>query len=272
MQKNRDNGGSTRLHLLTGLSPEDLGDVLDQNPRAYMALKGAVAEKHLENILKRAVQDGVIRSFRKGTGDFEKDFYCYSMSDGQEIAVECKNVQVQIINSLSDKRAFLSFLREFNLTSVSIPSDGVLGVSSGAVVQELIKKLPSHVQQSGIARYKFSAETCGVAELSFQHTPTLDYLGRFKTHPISIDFQRTRNSRQGSGVDSKQNRFYRADEIDVVAACLFSRTLSWDFIFTSSSNLPRHPSYPDRYYNSLKVDPKDWHKDLGICLKEDVER
>ena len=39
------------LEKLTGLSDQDLADVFAKNPRAYMAVKGAVAEKHLENVL-----------------------------------------------------------------------------------------------------------------------------------------------------------------------------------------------------------------------------
>lgn len=44
------------LEKLTGLSDQDLAGVFTKNPRAYMAVKGAVAEKHLENLLVQFLQ------------------------------------------------------------------------------------------------------------------------------------------------------------------------------------------------------------------------
>lgn len=53
---------SPRLDALTGLTDDELADVLIDNPRAYMAVKGAVAEKHLEKILSKHVEHGQIVS------------------------------------------------------------------------------------------------------------------------------------------------------------------------------------------------------------------
>ncbi len=65
----------TSLFSLTGLAQDQLAEVLVENPRAYMAVKGAVAEKHLEILLTDLQNNGAVTSFRKGRGDFEKDFY-----------------------------------------------------------------------------------------------------------------------------------------------------------------------------------------------------
>jgi hypothetical protein len=88
------------------------------------------------------------------------------------------------------------------------------------------------------------------------------YLNRFNQTPLSIDFQRTRNARDGTKGDGKMNRFYKKGEVDVVAACLFSRTLKWEFIFCSAKHLPVHPKYSDRYSNRLIINPKHWKANL----------
>ena len=87
------------LYELSGLSSDDLAQVLSSNPRAYMAVKGAVAEKHLDIYLQRMVEHEQIKAYRSGEGDFEKDFYIH-LNDGTERIIECKNVQVLNIGSL----------------------------------------------------------------------------------------------------------------------------------------------------------------------------
>ncbi len=66
----------TELYKLTGFQGEsEIAEVLFENPRAYMALRGAIAEKHLEKLLEQWKANGDIREFRAAAGDFDKDFY-----------------------------------------------------------------------------------------------------------------------------------------------------------------------------------------------------
>ena len=97
------------LYELSGLSPEDLAQVLSSNPRAYMAVKGAVAEKHLDIFLQSMVEQNLIAQYRLGEGDFEKDFYI-TLRDGTEKIIECKNVQVISISGFSTKNLCDNFL------------------------------------------------------------------------------------------------------------------------------------------------------------------
>jgi hypothetical protein len=258
----------SKLFLLTGLKPLELAEVLDQNPRAYMALKGAVAEKHLEQYLRTMVESGHISSFRSGSGDFEKDFYIKVNGEGREYALECKNVEVIKNSTKKAIRSYLRFLRDFDVVDDKIPTDGELDNMSRAELDVIHNQLPSHIRESGLERYKFSEHVCGLSDVALVELKAKEYLSCFSEYPISIDFQRTRNSQDTEDGDSKKQRKYRSDEIDLVGACLFSRTLKWEFVFTHALNLPRHDKYPDRYTNNLKINPSLWQKDLEICLSE----
>ena len=95
---------------LTGLMPKDLANAIGSNPRAYMALKGAVAEKHLEIYLESLLKKRQISSLRPGGSDFEKDFYVNVKGKKKHIIIECKNVEVIKATKKSDVIAFFEFL------------------------------------------------------------------------------------------------------------------------------------------------------------------
>lgn len=80
------------LYQATGLTPQELSEVFQQNPRAYMAVRGAVAEKHLKKVLTGLLENDQINGFRNASGDMDKDFYIQVGTT--LITLECKNVEV----------------------------------------------------------------------------------------------------------------------------------------------------------------------------------
>lgn len=85
-----------------------------------------------------------------------------------------------------------------------------------------------------------------------------------KTGPVTIDFWRTRSPKE-----KPWERYYQLQEFQVVAACLWNRTGTWDFRFAATADLPRHPEYADRLLNRLEVDLDEserWTADLASLL------
>ncbi|MBL6991091.1 MAG: hypothetical protein ISR65_14995 [Bacteriovoracaceae bacterium] len=279
---------SITLEKLTGLSEQDLAEVFTKNPRAYMAVKGAVAEKHLEHLLIQYRNDGKIKSFTGASGDFDKDFYV-TLNDGKTISLECKNIQV--INSSTKKilPSYIQFLVRNNYlqenwllkTFKSMAQKGIIietdkGINSlndlleviliekAKTSTELLKFFPQELRESGIPRYEFSTSLIKESDVSKINIDT--FIQQFDEHPLSIDFQRTRNSTDDDG-DTKKQRFYKLDEIDVVAACLFSRTMKWQFIFGHSKYFTIHKKYKDRYANKFIIQQNKWSSDLLASLE-----
>lgn len=265
----------SQLYKLTGLEPDELADALSENPRAYMAVKGAVAEKHLEKYLNKQVGLGKIQSVRKGDGDFEKDFYI-TANDNSEKIVECKNVEVIEISRANVIREFIAFCVEAgHLTSSYIYNllckngiqtrgssfEQALALLNGVTLKKVLQLLPKEIRQSGLPRYEFSASKLRSLQ-NVEDSGT--YLNQFAPG-LTIDFQRTRNSTDEAG-DTKAQRFYRVGEIHIVAACLFSRSLEWQFVFGSREVLTLHRHYSDRYSNSLTIDPEKWHTDISVLM------
>jgi hypothetical protein len=278
------------LAKLTGLSEQDLAEVFTKNPRAYMAVKGAVAEKHLEKLLLEYQADGKIKGFTTASGDFDKDFYVV-LNNGKKISLECKNIQVlstsnktlvsQYINFLVDKRYLdESWLKE--TISNLIKSGGILlepesnsSIDSledifklilsqkAKTTTEIYKSFPQDLRESGVPRYEFSSSLIKESDAFKGNIDT--FITQFDDLPLSIDFQRTRNSTDDDG-DTKKQRFYRLDEIDVVGACLFSRTMKWQFVFGHSRHFAIHKKYDDRYANKFLITKGHWSTDLISAL------
>ena len=86
---------------------------------------------------------------------------------------------------------------------------------------------------------------------------------------ITVDFQRTRNQRLGP-----ERRFYKPDEFDILAACLWNRTGRWTFVYVATKHLPQHPLYSDRIYNRVVVPLADdrpaspWSESLTDILDQ----
>lgn len=119
------------------------------------------------------------------------------------------------------------------------------------------------MRESGITRYEFSAQQ--VALKSCKETTSYKFLEQFDNNFLTIDFQRTRNSTDTDG-DTRRNRLYQVGEVDIVAACLFSRTMNWEFIYAKASNFEKHDQYSDRYKNTLRIDKKYWTNSLVDLL------
>lgn len=276
-------GKRITLEKLTGLSNDDLADVFSRNPRAYMAVKGAVAEKHLEILLSDYVRQGVIKSFISASSDFDKDF-CVTLNDNKIITLECKNVQVLNTSSKKLLPAYIKFLVEKGYlkatwlieTFKNIAQEGaiietnrkvnsleeileVIILEKAKTSAELIKFFPQELRESGVPRYEFSASLVKHTDIS--NLDAKSFLNQFQDNPLSIDFQRTRNSTDKEG-DNRKQRLYCTNEIDVVGACLFSRTMKWQFLFGHSRHFTIHNKYEDRYANKFVLEPGKWSFNL----------
>lgn len=64
---------------------------------------------------------------------------------------------------------------------------------------------------------------------------------RYANGDIKVEVQKTRGSRYDPA-----SRFYRADQFDVLAACLYAPTGQWHFAYRPTSRMERHPAHPDR--------------------------
>ncbi|OZD12989.1 hypothetical protein CH253_18140 [Rhodococcus sp. 06-156-3C] len=74
---------------------------------------------------------------------------------------------------------------------------------------------------------------------------------------MKVEVQKTRASR-----NDPASRYYRADQFDVVAACIYSPTGKWQFLFQLTAKLPRHPDFADRLAPMQRITP-EWSKNLG---------
>lgn len=83
---------------------------------------------------------------------------------------------------------------------------------------------------------------------------------RYANGDFKVEVQKTRAT---SG--DPAGRLYRPDQFDVVAACLYSPTRSWDFRFIRSSRLDRHQTHSDRLAATHRVDER-WSATLEGSL------
>jgi hypothetical protein len=256
------------IDLATGLTAVELSNVFENNPRAYMAVRGAVAEKHLEKVLIALVQDGEIDTIQPASGDLDKDFY---INVGNRThSLECKNVEV--IKNITKPAIYdyLCYLDDNRLISIeAICTDLKLEVTALnhatlGTLKAVLKLIPQKYRESGITRYQYSASH--VDQPSVGQLSPRDFVQQFHLNQLTIDFKRTRNSTDETG-NTRRNRFYRSNEIDLVAACLFSRTMEWKFLYAKAEDFIRHEEYPDRYSDKLILEPGIWTDNLSelIC-------
>jgi len=79
-------------------------------------------------------------------------------------------------------------------------------------------------------------------------------------HP-KVDFQKTRAT-QGEPC----NRYYRASQFDILAACLHPVTEEWDFRFCTTRAMDSHPKCPDRLDHKVYVEGDRWEGPLSELL------
>lgn len=261
------------LNDLTGLEEAEIADVLLKNPRAYMAFKGAIAERHLSKKLAYYKYIGLISEIRTSQNDSDKDFYI--THEKTLYSVECKNVEVLKITKKDLRIKYIIFLFINTYLSEQILLDKIHDVDDTCnlkhlsttilleylntlkmkTIEKLYKKIDQQYVESGLYRYMFSQSLiCEESDNS--------HLTIFGENQLSIDFQRTRNATNDGDTGTK-NRFYRVGEVDIVAVCLFSRTLKWEFIYAKAESLARSSAHHDRYHNNVKiVDHTIWHRSL----------
>jgi len=256
-----------KLFKLSGLTPDELADVLENNPRAYMAVKGAVAEEHLRKYLFELGNQGLIKGVKTAQSDLDKDFYI-TLLNGREVAIECKNVEVLKTNN--SKQAYLTYLNYLQSNFKIFPKLSFHSTDdfTSSKFKEIYSSLPQNLRESGVPRFEYSASKLGEKSIK-GNLSDKDFLEQFNRLPLTIDFQRTRNSGNKKEVasDPKTNRFYQLEEVDVVAACLFSRTMNWEFVFGSRDSLIIHPRFKDHYSNRLVLDSSLWTSNLLDLFK-----
>ncbi len=84
-----------------------------------------------------------------------------------------------------------------------------------------------------------------------------------------VETQKTRSSTK-----DKSSRFYGIEQFDILAVCLGKKTDNWkEFLFISSTNMERHPSYPNKLaiFHKVPLPHEDvkppWFKSLEELLK-----
>lgn len=156
-------GGAHQLERDFGLSSAEILDIIATRTRLAVAVRGGVAEHHLERVLRA---DPAVAAVARLDQDAQHDFDV-TLTGGRQIRVECKNVS-------PDRYA-----------------DGV----------------------------------------------------------FRVEVQKTRAS-----LGDTASRFYRVDQFDVVAACLYAPTRTWEFRYRATDRLLRHPRFPERLAALQRVD------------------
>jgi hypothetical protein len=75
-----------------------------------------------------------------------------------------------------------------------------------------------------------------------------------------VEVQKTRSQR-----DDPAGRFYRPEQFEVVAACVYAVTGSWEFRFKATAGMARHEAHPDRLAVMHRVD-ETWALTLDEAL------
>jgi hypothetical protein len=78
--------------------------------------------------------------------------------------------------------------------------------------------------------------------------------------PLRAETQKTRASRS-----DPMSRYYRVEQFDIVAACLFNATGRWDYLFARSADLLRLAQDPGYLATMQPVDSSKghpWHHSL----------
>ncbi|HZY85027.1 MAG TPA: hypothetical protein VFE78_09365 [Gemmataceae bacterium] len=75
-----------------------------------------------------------------------------------------------------------------------------------------------------------------------------------------LETQKTRNQKLKEGQEEQEprpkgTRWYKVSEFDIVAACLFNQTRSWEYLFARTTDLKRHPKDKACLYTMQRVPP-----------------
>jgi hypothetical protein len=79
------------------------------------------------------------------------------------------------------------------------------------------------------------------------------------TPPLRAETQKTRASR-----NDPMSRFYRVDQFEIIAACLFNATGQWDYRFARAVDLVRMAGSPEYLATMQRIgDGEPWFYSLG---------
>lgn len=85
----------------------------------------------------------------------------------------------------------------------------------------------------------------------------------FKNGDYRVEVQKTRASQADPA-----SRFYKADQFDLVATCVYPVTRRWEFLFRQTAALERHIDFPDRVAPIQRVG-SSWVRDLTEAVQSD---
>ncbi|MEA2201767.1 MAG: hypothetical protein QOI89_2363 [Solirubrobacteraceae bacterium] len=163
-------GARHMLERQFALKSSEILDIVERRGRLSMAVRGGVAEHHLERSLKRESLVAEVEPVDRDGGDF-----VVRLVEGRELSVECKNASPN----------------------------------------------------------------------------------RYSNGDFRVEVQKTRASK-----GDPESRYYRRDQFDAVAACLFSPTGSWEFRYQLAERLAAHKEFPTRLAALQRVDDS-WALSLG---------
>lgn len=85
---------------------------------------------------------------------------------------------------------------------------------------------------------------------------------------FKVELQKTRGGTDPN--TGERTRYYRADEFDIVAVCLFNQTGDWEFLYAAARNLAHHRRMRDRLevmHPVPRCASPPWNNDLLDVLR-----
>lgn len=182
---------------------------------------------------------------------------------------------------MEEKRKLHQLEAQFQMSAVEI-LDMVLCNNrlhialKGAVAQEHLRRYLAELHSQGVLESFEQIDKDGQPDfrLIFEGR---DYLLECKNvekekrpgGPITVDFQRTRALKEAPHL-----RYYHESEFELLAACTFNRSGTWEFRFIRTAVLDRREApHNDRFLNRVFVDDsasysKHWSSNLVDVLRE----
>lgn len=193
----------------------------------------------------------------------------------------CRDVSRGARNSLDEKRKLHQLESQFQLSTseildVVLRNNRLHVALKGAVAQEHLRRYLENLRQQGTLDAFEQIDKDGQPDftLTFKgHSYLLECKNVEKEKraggPMSVDFQRTRAPKEAPHL-----RYYHESEFEILAACTFNRTSTWDFYFIQTAVFDRRPApHEDRFLSRVLVDEsagygEHWSSGLTDVLRE----
>lgn len=137
----------------------------------------------------------------------------------------------------------------------------------GSVAEEYLRRYLYDVP--GVSNLE-ALDKDGMPDFSLKYRDEKTYLVECKNvlrrkanSRVRVDFQRTRAS-----VGDPCTRYYKPTDFDILAACLFPVTGSWDFRFCATRLLAPHSKCPGRLSQTVYTDDIGWSDSVSEVLDE----